>query len=89
MNADPLVEELKVKLVHALGLATPSEEVDPDMPLLGAGLGIDSIDTLELVVLVEKDSGVKINNREAGLQAFASVAALAAYIREHRPARPS
>ncbi len=86
MNADPLVEELKVKLVQTLGLATPPEEIDPDMPLLGAGLGIDSIDTLELVVLVEKDYGVKINNREAGVQAFASVSALAAYIRQHRPA---
>lgn len=89
MNADPLVEELKIKLVQTLGLSTPPEEIDPEMPLLGAGLGIDSIDTLELVVLVEKDYGVKINNREAGVQAFASVAALAEYIRQHRPQQPS
>ena len=85
MDKDTLIEELKVKLVETLGLGTPAEEIQSDAPLLGAGLGIDSIDTLELVVMVEKDYGVKIDNRAAGVQAFASVASLADYILQHRP----
>jgi acyl carrier protein len=86
VTQDTLEEELKVKLVETLGLGTPAEEIQNDAPLLGAGLGIDSIDTLELVVMVEKDYGVKIDNRAAGVQAFSSISALADYIRQHRPA---
>ena len=82
---DPLVPELARKLVETLGLDMAPETVDPDAPLIGAGLGIDSIDTLELVVLIEKDYGVKIDNRAAGVEAFASLNALAAFIRQRRP----
>jgi acyl carrier protein len=82
---DPLVPELARKLVETLGLDLAPESVDPAAPLIGAGLGIDSIDTLELVVLVEKDYGVKIDNRAAGVEAFASLNALAAFIRQRRP----
>jgi acyl carrier protein len=60
------------------------ESVDPAAPLIGAGLGIDSIDTLELVVMIERDYGVKIDNRAAGVEAFASLEALANYIRQRR-----
>lgn len=82
---DPMVPELARKLVEILGLDLAPETVDPDAPLIGAGLGIDSIDTLELVVLIEKDYGVKIDNRAAGAEAFASLNALAAFIRQRRP----
>ena len=82
---DPMVPELARKLVETLGLDLAPETVDPDAPLIGAGLGIDSIDTLELVVLIEKDYGVKIDNRAAGAEAFASLNALAAFIRQRRP----
>lgn len=82
---DPFVLELARKLVETLGLDTAPETLAPDAPLIGAGLGIDSIDTLELVVMIERDYGVKIDNRAAGVEAFASLAALAAYIRQRRP----
>lgn len=82
---DPLIPELARKLVETLGLDLAPETVDPNAPLIGAGLGIDSIDTLELVVLIEKDYGVKIDNRAAGVEAFASLNALAAFIRQRRP----
>jgi acyl carrier protein len=85
---DPLTAELARKLVETLGLDMTAEAVDPAAPLIGAGLGIDSIDTLELVVMIERDYGVKIDNRAAGVEAFASLAALANYIRQHRPASP-
>ncbi len=84
-STDPLVPELARKLVETLGLDLAPDTVDPAAPLIGAGLGIDSIDTLELVVLVEKDYGVKIDNRAAGVEAFASLNALAAFIRQRRP----
>ncbi|MBN2577093.1 MAG: acyl carrier protein [Deltaproteobacteria bacterium] len=88
-QTDPLVAELTRKLVDALGLDLDPETVDPAAPLVGAGLGIDSIDMLELVVLIEKDYGVKIDNRAAGVEAFASLGALAAFIRQRRPASPA
>jgi len=81
----PLTAELARKLVETLGLDLAAESVDPAAPLIGAGLGIDSIDTLELVVMVERDYGVKIDNRAAGVEAFASLDALASYIAQHRP----
>lgn len=88
-QTDPLVPELARKLVDTLGLDLAADTVDPAAPLIGAGLGIDSIDTLELVVLIEKDYGVKIDNRAAGVEAFASLNALAAFIRQRRPASPA
>jgi acyl carrier protein len=82
--SDPLVAELARKLIETLNLDLAPESVDPATPLIGAGMGIDSIDTLELVVLIEKDYGVKIDNRAAGVEAFASLNALAAFIRQRR-----
>jgi acyl carrier protein len=81
---DALAAELAKKLVETLGLDMAPESVDPGAPLIGAGLGIDSIDTLELVVMIERDYGVKIDNRAAGVEAFASLDALANYIRQRR-----
>jgi acyl carrier protein len=86
---DPFTAELARKLVSTLGLDVAVQAVDPAAPLIGAGLGIDSIDTLELVVMIERDYGVKIDNRAAGVEAFASLGALANYIRQHRPASPA
>lgn len=84
-SPDPLVTELARKIVETLGIDLAVETVDAGVPLIGAGLGIDSIDTLELVVMIERDYGVKIDNRAAGAEAFASLGALAAYIRQRRP----
>jgi acyl carrier protein len=84
---DPLVEELKVKLIHLLNLAdvTP-DSLDANAQLVGGDLGIDSIDVLEMVVMVEKDYGVVVNNQDLGEKVFASIASLADYIRTHSPA---
>ncbi len=83
-SKDALPAELARKLVETLGLDMAPESVDPAAPLIGAGLGIDSIDTLELVVMIERDYGVKIDNRAAGVEAFASLDALVNYIRQRR-----
>ena len=80
-----LIEELKNKLISLLNLTdlTP-QDFDEHAQLVGGDLGIDSIDVLEMVVMVEKDYGVVINNQEVGEKVFSSLAALAGYILEHR-----
>ncbi|OQX08029.1 MAG: acyl carrier protein [Desulfobulbaceae bacterium A2] len=87
---DPLVEELKVKLIALLNLAdvTP-ESFDANAQLVGGELGIDSIDVLEMVVMVEKDYGVVVNSQDLGEKVFASLVSLADYIRTHSPASAS
>jgi acyl carrier protein len=81
-----LINELKVKLIDLLNLTdlTP-DDFDEHGRLVGGDLGIDSIDVLEMVVMVEKDYGVVINSQEVGEKVFSSLVSLADYIREHRP----
>ena len=56
---------------------------------MGGELGLDSIDVLELAMMVEKDYGLRIDSRELGARVFASLAALADYIHQNRPELPS
>ncbi len=81
-----LIEELKHKLIELLNLTdvTP-QNFDENAQLVGGDLGIDSIDVLEMVVMVEKDYGVVINSQEVGEKVFASLASLTAYIQANRP----
>ncbi len=81
-----LIEELKVKLIEILNLAdVKPEDFDENSQLVGGELGIDSIDVLEMVVMVEKDYGIIINNQEVGQKVFSSLASLAQYIQENSP----
>jgi len=80
-----LIEELKQKIVAALNLQeVKPADIKEDEPLFGAGLGLDSIDALELVVMLERDYGIIIKEQEVARKAFASVRALAAFIQEKR-----
>jgi acyl carrier protein len=86
MNVSP--EELKVKIIQTLNLeeVTP-EQINNDDPLFGAGgLELDSIDALELVVMLENSYGVVITDMEKGRPAFKSVNTLTDYINANRPA---
>lgn len=82
---DTFLEELKAKVIDALALedVTP-EDIDPEAQLVGGDLGIDSIDVLELVMMVEKEYGVVIDSKELGARVFASLSALGAYIQQTR-----
>jgi acyl carrier protein len=73
--------ELKAAIIAALNLQdmTP-DKIDDDAPLFGAGLGLDSIDALELVVMMEKNYHIVIKDIEEGRPAFQSVRTLAAFI---------
>ena len=64
---EELVLELKKEIIEALNLEdiTP-EDIDADAPLFGSGLGLDSIDALELIVLMEKKYGIKLENPAKG-----------------------
>lgn len=87
---DTLIAELKVKIIDILNLQELSpEEFDENSQLVGGTLGIDSIDVLEMVVMVEKDYGVVINSQEVGEKVFSSLASLAEYIRANRPGSSS
>ena len=80
-----LINELKVKIIETLNLIdVVPENIDENAQLIGGDLGLDSIDVLELVMMLEKDYGVKIDSREIGVKIFASVAALADYVRHYR-----
>ena len=57
-------------------------EIQEDAPLFGEGLGLDSLDALELVVAIEKHFGVVIENEDQGKEAFVSLGALARYIQQ-------
>lgn len=78
--------ELKASIIEALKLQdiTP-EQIDDDAPLFGTGLGLDSIDALELVVLLEKNHGIVIKDIEEGRPAFRSVRSLADFIAAKKP----
>lgn len=82
-------QRLAQHIISGLNLEdiTPAD-IDPQAPLFGEGLGLDSIDALELAVIVERQYGVRIPNMEIGKQAFASVAALDEFIRA-QPAKPA
>jgi len=79
--------ELKSKIIESLKLQDVSpDKIADDDPLFGAGLGLDSIDALELVVMLEKNYGIVIKDIEEGRPAFRSVRALADFINARRPA---
>lgn len=80
-----LIEQLKVQIIEQLNLEDiEPEDIDPDEPLFGEGLGLDSIDALELIVLLEKEYGIKIENPKDGQKVFFSLNTMAEFITEHR-----
>ncbi|MDP2645207.1 MAG: phosphopantetheine-binding protein [Desulfobacterales bacterium] len=79
-----LLRELKVKIVEVLNLTdVQPADINEDEQLVGGNLDIDSIDVLEIVIMVEKDYGVKIDTRELGLKVLATLRTLAEYISEN------
>ncbi len=86
MNPDPaLLNELKALLVETLMLQTSATEIADDQPLFGpGGLGLDSVDALQLVVALDKNYSVKISDQEAAKGILTSVASMAAAIAKSR-----
>lgn len=85
MATDERIEELKRKIIAALDLQdVKPEDIDPDAPLFQEGLGLDSIDALELVVMLEKQYGIAVKDMDVTKKAFASVRTLANFIAERQ-----
>ena len=82
---DELIYTLKQQIIEALNLEdmTP-EDIDENASLFGEGLGLDSIDALELIVLMEKNYGIKLQDPSMGKEIFKSVAVMADYISKNR-----
>ena len=84
---DELIEKLKVQLIKQLNLEdVEPDEIDADEILFDADgeLGLDSIDALELIVLLDKEYGIKIKNQEEGKQIFHSLKTMAEFILQHQ-----
>jgi len=82
---EELTEKLKKEIIEVLNLEDiKPEDIDVDAPLFGEGLGLDSIDALELIVLLEKNYGIKIEDPKEGRKIFTSVRTMANFILEHQ-----
>jgi acyl carrier protein len=82
---EQLTETLKKQIIEALNLEDMEpDEIETDEPLFGDGLGLDSIDALELIVLLEKEYNIKIENPKDGKEIFKSVRTMAEFIEKHK-----
>lgn len=82
---DNLISELKGRIITALNLEdVKAEDIDANAPLFGDGLGLDSIDALELIVMMEKFYGIKLADASQGKAIFRSIATMAEYITKNR-----
>lgn len=80
-----LKEELKTKIIEQLNLEDISvAEIGDDDSLFGDGLGLDSIDALELIVMLDKDYGIRLSDPKEGRKIFESIQVMADYIESHR-----
>ena len=82
---EQLIELLKSQIIEALNFEdlTPAD-IETDAPLFGEGLGLDSIDALELIMLMDREYGIKLADPKQGKAIFRSVRTMAEYIQEHR-----
>jgi acyl carrier protein len=82
---DKLMSDLKRQIVEQLNLQhVKPEEIGDDQPLFVEGLGLDSIDALELIVLLQQRYNIKLNNAEEGPKVFLSVKTMAEFIRSQQ-----
>lgn len=80
-----LKEELKAKIIEQLNLEDVAvADIADNDSLFGDGLGLDSIDALELIVMLDKDYGIRLSDPKEGRKIFESVQVMAEYIQEHR-----
>jgi acyl carrier protein len=83
--AEELIETVKQMIIDALRIeGMMPADIETDSPLFGEGLGLDSIDALQLVVAMEKQFGVVVPDAATGTKVFRSVRSMAEYIAEHR-----
>jgi len=83
-TSDTLKEDIKQAIVRSLRLPITAAEIGDDTPLFGEGLGLDSIDVLELVLELERSFGVLIGDEKTGIEVLRSVNTIATFILKQR-----
>ena len=82
---ETLKKELKERIINVLNLEDIAvEEIQDNDALFGDGLGLDSIDALELIVLLDKEYGIKLSDPKQGKEIFQSIETMSAFIAENR-----
>ena len=82
---EDLVLELKKQIIEVLNLEdVQPEDIENDAPLFGEGLGLDSIDALELIMILEKEYGIKLQSPAQGKEIFKSIRTMAEFIQANR-----
>jgi acyl carrier protein len=81
---DTLANEVKVAIVRCLRMPIKPEEIKDDMPLFGEGLGLDSIDALEIVLELQRSFGVEISDEQVGKRVLRSVGTIVTFIESSR-----
>ena len=85
METAALKEQLKKQIIEFLNLiSVKPEDIKDDEPLFGEGLGLDSIDSIELIVLLGREYGIDIKDPKEGRKILTNINTMAAYIEEHR-----
>ncbi len=85
METAQLKEQLKKQIVEFLNLlSVKPEDIKDDEPLFGEGLGLDSIDSIELIVLLNREYGVVIEDPKEGRKVLVDINTMVAYIEKHR-----
>jgi acyl carrier protein len=87
VNMEQLMANLKRQIIETLNLKhLKPEDIGDDQPLFVDGLGLDSIDALELIVLMRQNYNIKISDPQEGPQIFRSIKTMAEYIQTHQTA---
>ncbi|MBC7826818.1 MAG: acyl carrier protein [Chitinophagaceae bacterium] len=83
-TVEELIPQVKVGIIKQLNIEITPEALDENTALFGEGLGLDSIDALELIVMIDRDYGIKIGDPKEARKVFQSVRIMAEYIQENR-----
>jgi acyl carrier protein len=83
-DQDTLAEQVKVAIVRCLRMPIKPEEIKDDMPLFDEGLGLDSIDALEIVLELQRTFGVEISDEQVGKRVLRSVGTIVGFIETSR-----
>ncbi|HMU72259.1 MAG TPA: phosphopantetheine-binding protein [Ferruginibacter sp.] len=85
METAELKQQLKKQIVQFLNLTSVNpDDIKDDEPLFGEGLGLDSIDSIELIVLLSREYGIEIKDPKEGRKILVDINTIAAYIEQHR-----
>jgi acyl carrier protein len=85
MDTATLKQQLKKQIVEFLNLTSVNpDDIRDDEPLFGEGLGLDSIDSIELIVLLGREYGINIQDPKEGRKILVDINTMAAYIEQHR-----